>query len=233
MIILLMLFILVFLMCFPAWYRQWQWLRWKKNLNVVIHEQPFLNITRPYNGFLISQQARKGRERFEDVYGEIDWLSFVDLMSVVTLKPESVFYDLGSGTGKNVLLCAMVFDIKKSCGVEQFEMLHHAAVAQQQELSGLLAYQQKAAGIYFICGDFLNEHFNDATVVFINSTAYFGDTWVNISKKLETVLTCEVIITTSKKLVSTVYRVTQEKKVQMSWGVVLAYIHERVNFLKQ
>ena len=108
MIILLLLFILIFSMCYPAWRRQKALLIWKKTHGLIQHEKYYSEITSFDNGYLLSAKARKGSECFEDFYGEIEFVSFVNLMLSVNLKHDAVFYDLGSGKGGAVILCAMI-----------------------------------------------------------------------------------------------------------------------------
>ena len=214
-------------MCYPAWRRQKALLIWKKTHGLIQHEKYYSEITSFDNGYLLSAKARKGSECFEDVYGEIEFVSFVNLMLSVNLKHDAVFYDLGSGKGGAVILCAMIFDVKKSCGIEQFELLHRAAVKQQVYLSDTPDYMLKASKITFKCGDFLVENMDDATVIFINSTAFFGEYWINICRMLEKLPLCKTIITTSKPMNSDIFSVIEKKEVLMSWGMVIAYIHTR------
>ncbi|MDP3561631.1 MAG: methyltransferase [Legionellaceae bacterium] len=185
-------------------------------------------ISADINGFLLSQQARGHQDAFEYVYGEIEPLSFIALLSLVPIDNKTVFYDLGSGTGKNVIACAMVFPIKKSCGIELFAELHDAALQQRHRLIQVPNYQLIARKIHFIQDNFLNANFNDATLIFINSTGYFGETWEALNQRLDQLDQCCTIITTTKPLIAKKFKLNRMTQVQMSWGIVTSYIHRQV-----
>lgn len=175
----------------------------------------------------MSREARAEHDAIEYTYGEIDFIPFIALLSLTKPDEQTIFYDLGSGTGKAVLACAMVFNVQKSCGIEIFPQLHHAALMQQQRLLELPDYKMKAAHIDFINMDFLQTGISDATLIFINTTALFGETWLALNNYLKHVKIYTTIITTSKKLLSDDFVVKRITTVQMSWGLVDAYIQER------
>lgn len=173
---------------------------------------------------MLSQQARKTQDAFDYVYGEINFLSFVALLSLAKPDNTTVFYDLGSGVGKAVLACAMVYSVRKSVGVELFPQLHSAACKQAEQLACIENYNKQAKCVEFILGDFLQVNLDDATMIFINSTALVNPTWSTLCLRLEHLPHLTTVITTSKPLSSTKFEVLIETQVEMSWGVVLAFI---------
>ena len=68
--------------------------------------------------------ARQKQDAIEYVYGEIEFLPFIALLSLDKPDSKTVFYDLGSGIGKAVLACAMVYPVHKSVGVELLPELY-------------------------------------------------------------------------------------------------------------
>lgn len=225
-IFLFILCLVLFINPLKYWRKLKIW-RWQRALEIPKHIITFQKISADINGFALSQQARTRGDALEYVYGEIDFLSFVALLSLTKPNHNTVFYDLGSGTGKAVLACSLIFQVKKSCGIELFYELHAAALAQQQKLLCLSEYTSVAKRIHFVQDNFLQAEFSDATLIFINSTGYFGDTWIALNNRLEQLTTCTTIITTTKKLTSSIYKVHRITTIQMSWGVVKAYIHTR------
>ncbi|HVT62026.1 MAG TPA: hypothetical protein VHD33_00865 [Legionellaceae bacterium] len=230
--------------CMMAWFAiflllpffGWLWpkfklWRWKQRLHLKQHLSFLDALSAPYNGFQLSKLARQRGDAFEYVYGEIDNMSFVALLSLIRPHTDTIFYDLGSGTGKTVLLCAMVFPIKKACGIELFPELHQAAEQQRQKLEASPNYKCVAKKIDFLQGNFLECYFSDATVIFISATALFGDTWLQLNKRLENLSDNPIIITTSKRLLSPKFQLKHHTRVQMSWGVVDAYIQQKTDFL--
>ena len=81
--------------------------------------------------------------------------------------------------------------------------------------------------IEFVLGDFLEVNLEDATMIFINSTALFNPTWEKICSRMEQLEKLTTVITTSKALSSKHFSVIGQTQVAMSWGVVLAYLHVR------
>ncbi|KTD01755.1 hypothetical protein Lgor_2132 [Fluoribacter gormanii] len=201
--------------------------RWQKSLNLQEHAQVFRQIYTDANGFLLSQNARQNHDAMEYAYGEIEFLSFIALLSLTNPDENTIFYDLGSGVGKAVLACSMVFPVRKSAGVELFPELYFDACKRVEQLAAMKNYTAKAKKIQFILGDFLEANLSDATLVFINSTAFFGPIWESLCVKLDKLPHLNTVITTSKTLSCPHFIVTARTKVQMSWGVVFAYIHTR------
>lgn len=201
--------------------------QWQKSLNLPRHAQVFQQIYHNINGFVLSKQARQEHDSIEYVYGEIEFLSFIALLSLTKPDDKTVFYDLGCGTGKAVLACAMVFPVNKSVGVELLPNLYFAACEQAKKLALIEGYAQQSQKIEFVLGDFLEVNLEDATMIFINSTALFNPTWEKICSRMEQLEKLTTVITTSKALSSKHFSVIGQTQVAMSWGVVLAYLHVR------
>lgn len=222
----LILFILILLAeTFGQRFRIW---RWQKHIGLDKHLTLLNTISADINGFQLSRIARADSDAMEYVYGEITPQAFVALLTLVKPDSSTVFYDLGSGSGKAVLLCAMVFDVKKSCGIELFSSLDQAAKQQQQHLKSCVNYQHAADKITFICGNYLHTPFDDATLVFISATALFGETWQQLNHRLECLSITTIVITTTKPLLSKQFKLLQKTRAEMSWGVVNVYIQTKI-----
>lgn len=221
--------VLVFsLFLYPKMKTKRQVTRWYQHWEIEKHQRTFNQLYDDVNGFQISRGARDNSiDAPEYVYGEVDFPSFIALISLCNPNENSVFYDLGSGTGKAVLACTMVFKMKKSCGIELFASLHTQALQQRKKLAQLTAYQLTAPQIEFIHTNFLHANLMDATIVFINATALLGSRWHEVCKRLENHTSPHaLIISTSKPILSSALTVIKETKVRMSWGIVSAYIHQ-------
>ena len=203
---------------------------WMKSLGLNNHLSILQTIYDEVDGFILSRQARNRHDALDYIYGEIDFLSFAALLSLAKPNNETIFYDLGSGTGKAVFTCALVYRVKKCVGIEILPELHHAACAQKQKLAHWEQYKNQAHSIHFILGDFLQLCLTEANYVFVNSSSLFGLTWEALCQRLNNLPDLEIIITTSKPLISTVFIPKISTKVQMSWGVVPAFIHSRKTF---
>ncbi|KTD20193.1 hypothetical protein [Legionella londiniensis] len=201
--------------------------RWRGMLHLDQHQLAYEGLYRDVDGFALSKSTRQLNDAIEYLYGEIDFVSFIALLSLAKPNSETVFYDLGSGTGKAVIACAMVFKVKKSFGIELFATLHQAALMQKERLRKKPAYSSIADRIHFIHDNFLQADFTGANMIFINASAFIGETWKALSQKLAKTQPGTIIIITSKMLPAPQFRLTRKTYVKMSWGIVSAYIYQR------
>jgi hypothetical protein len=220
--------ILLFTLCSRRWRRQVAIRRWRRALALDKHQAVYQQLFADVDGFRLSKRARTGQDAPEYLYGEIDFASFIALLSRCKPNPSTVFYDLGSGIGKTVLACAMVFEVKRSCGIELFASLHQRAILQQERLRQISGYQEKANRIEFKQGNFLEVQLLDASLIFINATAFFGETWRAISRQLEQIKPGSLVVSTSKALHSPLFVTLTVTQVTMSWGIVDAFIQQRL-----
>jgi Histone methylation protein DOT1 len=227
----ILIIVLLFLLCTffgLRWQRQVAVRRWRRALALDKHQAVFQQLYADIDGFRLSKIARTGQDAPEYVYGEIDFESFIALLSLCNPKPSTIFYDLGSGIGKAVLACTMVFEVQKSCGIELFASLDQCAKVQQGRLRQIPGYQEKANRVEFKQGNLLEAQFSDASLIFINATAFFGKTWDLISKQAEQIKSGSLVISTSKALDSSVFLTVTVTQVKMSWGIVEAFIQQRL-----
>lgn len=200
---------------------------WMHKLKIKKHLKTYKNISKNINGYRLSKSSRIDNDAFEYTYGEIDFVSFVALLSLTKPNANTVFYDLGSGAGQAIFATAMVFNIKKSCGIEIFKNLNNASLKQKQILANTHNYQDNALKISFINEDFLTTNLDDATLIFINATALFGEIWENLNSKLAKLQNKPIIITTTKKLLPPSFTIITTTKMQMNFGVVDVYIQQQ------
>ncbi len=225
--ILFFLLIMLVIVCANSWQKLAIW-RWRKTFAIDTVEPVFEKLYGDINGFALSREARQEHDAIDYIYGEIVFGPFIALLSLAKPNQNTVFYDLGSGTGKAVLASAMVFNMEKCVGIELFQSLHNAARQQCLALHALDDFLPATGNIRFIHDNFLSCKLEDATLVYINATGFIGETWTLVSHRIEETATCLTVISTSKPLRTKAFIVTKVTSVQMSWGVVRAYIHQRV-----
>ena len=201
--------------------------QWQRALKLDVLAPVFDTLYAPVNGFALSRMARNGRDAPEYTYGEICFLPFIALMAKAGMAQSSVFWDLGSGTGKAVVACAMVFGVQKSAGVECFVELHEAAVGVRKRLIQTEGFEALSHTLYFECASFLNTDFFDATHVFINASALSGDTWTQLVLMLQHLSEGSVVVITSKRLPPAYFELADALLVEMSWGFAQAFLYKR------
>lgn len=223
--------ILLLLLLVPSIHQKskaWRLALWRKSLNLDEHQAVFQELYQDTDGYALSSQERQRvPDAIEYTYGEIEFLPFIALLSLVKPDAQTVFYDLGSGTGKAVLACAMVYPVHAAVGVELFPALYQRACDQRNTLAIMPDYAERIKNTRFIHGNFLEVIAEDATLIFINSTTILGDTWERLSAHIESLPSLKTVITTTKPLCSLQFLPSMSTRIQMSWGVVLAYIHSR------
>lgn len=220
---------IILLLCIYISYKRKQFhiKQWKKSLCLEEHSKVFLSVYQETNGFFLSQKARQKQDALDYVYGEIEFVSFSALLSLVGPDEQTIFYDLGCGIGKAVLACAMVYPIEKSVGVEVFSELYFAACNQIKALEGIEEYHELSKKIEFIHGDFFEVNLDEATLIFINATALFNPAWQKLCARIDKLPHLVSVITTSKALCCVNFSVIKKTHVEMSWGVVRAFVHTR------
>lgn len=209
----------------PGWIKQIRLWHWQKTLNLHQHRAIFQKLYNKVDGFALSLKARQTNDAFEYTYGEIEFVPYIALIAMGKPTTNTRFYDLGSGTGKAVLSCAMVFDMQHYCGIELFRELHQQADIQKDRLKKIIHYTNRAKKITFIHNNFLHVDLNDATLIFINATALIGPIWEQLNNKLSNTPPGITVITTTKQLTSSSFLLTKVTNIEMSWGITSAYIH--------
>jgi hypothetical protein len=127
---------------------------------------------RGVDGFDIArrEEARVRKAKSSATYGELRPAATLHLLEALQLTRRDVFYDLGSGVGKVVLLAAMVTPARRCIGVELApgrvaDACRVLAQAQRDRLVSTRRVQLRE-------DDILATDLSDATVVYTCSTAF-------------------------------------------------------------
>jgi len=214
----------VILLVWPKTVKRWRLHSWRKHLNIRKKSRIFEYLFQDINGFQLSKQARRKNDAMALTYGEIQLESFIALLCQIKLNANSIFCDLGSGTGKAVIACSLIFDVKKCIGIELLTPLHEAAVQVKNKLNQIDSI--KAQKIEFINANFMEAMPKDVTLIFINASAFFGEIWQKIIEELERLPHLQYIITT-KPIKSQSFDVCYHSLITMSWGLVDATIYRK------
>ena len=153
---------------------------------------------------------------------------------------DGIFYDLGSGTGKPVIAMSLMHKFKKLTGIEFLENLVKLSkgikniydekikdkFAKNKEI---LSFNTPNA-IEFVKGDFFKHNWNDASVIFANSTCFSIQMIDQIADKANK--ECKsgtIIITFTKKLnkLNSDWILKDGFRRLMTWGIATIYVHRR------
>lgn len=227
MIVLFILFAILVIWYTPNVWRQYRLKIWRKKMGIDKHLEVFSQLYRDTNGYAISQSARQNYDEPALIYGEVLFIPFAALLSICRLNENSVFYDLGSGIGKAVIACAMIFNVRKSCGIELLPALYAESCNVLDKLARLPEYQSQAMHITFVNQDLLTADLSDATHVFINATGFLGEVWLKISEYLEQLPSNALVISSSKPIRSEKFIIAKSVWATMSWGDVRIFIQQK------
>jgi SAM-dependent methyltransferase len=227
LIALLLLIAIIFILYIPHLIKKYKIKKWYTQLNLQRHYHVFCSTTQTTNGFTLSRQAREDSDAPEYTYGEVDFFSFVALLSTLPINEETVFYDLGSGVGKAVFIAAMVFKCKQCIGIELFLPLHQEALEIKARLATFPDYQTDS--ISFIQANFLSVDLQKRAVIFINASAFFQPLWQDICDRLHRLSPGSLVITTSRRITFTSFKLIKSTHMAVSWGVVRVYVYKRLS----
>ncbi len=184
------------------------------------------------NGYLISREARKKRGINDRklTYGEVKFDSFYEIIKEVSPTSNKVFYDLGSGNGKAVILASLFGDFKKLVGIEILDELVASASRILAKYKRLL--KEKLSGklkqeIKFVKGDILKTDFSEADVVFTHSTCFDEEFMKALAEKMEDLKKGSLVITITQQLPSKRFRQIKKDTIDLSWGEGTVYFWEK------
>lgn len=174
----------------------------------------------------------------EFIYGEIDVLSFHNILEKADPLPGDIFYDLGSGTGKAVFTAALFFDFSKSCGIELLPPLYEKANHQLKKATHFFQNSQatyakehlaKMSTIQFINGSFLTCDCSDANILYIAATCLKDQTWESLIQKMATLSPGTRIIVATKSIHHERFEMMYQGIELMSWGLCPVTIYKIKN----
>ena len=132
-------------------------------MDVAEAKKKFEGLYEGIDGYGLSKTAQAKLSYYYNahIYGEIDFDSFRSILTKTNPKQNEIFYDLGSGTGKAVILAALCFPFSKCIGVEKLDELYESSVET--------AKKAKLPNVEFIHADFNHADFSDGDVIYLNS----------------------------------------------------------------
>jgi len=159
------------------------------------------------------------------VYGEIIPEEFMKILDLIEFTPETIFYDLGSGSGKAVITTYLYKNPKKVIGIEYIPDLVEISQKALKKLENLL---NTKLPIEFIQGDIRNFEFNDADIIFAHATCFDDELMDNIRKKLQELKRGARIIIITKEINEDGWKLKGVYKFSFSWGEGTARIYEKI-----
>jgi ubiquinone/menaquinone biosynthesis C-methylase UbiE len=153
------------------------------------------------------------------------------MMSITCPKEGDVFYDLGSGTGKAVILAAAHGPFKRCTGIDIVEDLTQSAQATADryhiEIKPQFGDAKKDQQVNFIHGDMFEQDLSDGDIFFTHCTCFDDAMMDRMSKKLEECKPGTRVVTVTKGLTSPEFELTQTTPFRMAWGEATLCFYKR------
>ncbi|MCL4377074.1 MAG: hypothetical protein M1409_01635, partial [Actinobacteria bacterium] len=172
----------------------------------MVAKSVFESVYSGVNGYTISQAARKKMAYMDKAhtYGEVTPEGFYKMLNDISAPKKGVFYDLGSGTGKAVILSSMFGEFEKLYGVELIKDLYDAACRVENKFEEtvrpILTKERQNQTIKFINGNFLEVDFQDADFIFTHSTCFHDELMLALERKFANLREGTKILTVTKTL---------------------------------
>ncbi len=133
-----------------------------------------------------------------ECYGEVGYDSMENIIShfIDYFNEDTIFYDLGCGTGKIVYHVGIKYNVKKSCGIEFSKERCFMANKIKEK------YKIESNNISIINANIVDCDISDATVIYIDNTLFPK----NINHKIYEMIPDECLVITRAKLVSSANR---------------------------
>jgi len=170
----------------------------------------------------ISNEERKGAESFKDsmplMYGEFTWSALKDLFTAVKPKEDGILYDLGSGSGKAILMCSLLHQFKRCQGIEIVKGLHEQACAALERFK--TDKPALAKTVSFTLGDILEYDWSDADLVLMCATCFTEKMITKLAEKANKLAVGAIVVSVTYALpsVSKMFEVVWKGSLRMSWG---------------
>eukprot|EP00968_Pinguiococcus_pyrenoidosus_P027108 scaffold7352_cov254-Pinguiococcus_pyrenoidosus.AAC.34 len=186
----------------------------------VLYTELFKNCTLEDGKSLSKREREEGdlKEEKSLIYGEVDFFSFAAILRKINPEPGTVFYDLGSGTGKALFVARfacrgsldfsmqaksalLTCDFGQCTGIEILEGLSNAAAEITKQFSSsyreyLCASQPQEVAVHQC--SFLDFDWSDGDVVFANSTCYDEDLMLKLTAQASALKPGAYVITFTK-----------------------------------
>ncbi|MDX2083659.1 MAG: hypothetical protein SFV53_06720 [Rickettsiales bacterium] len=201
-------------------------------LNQDYAEKLFNLLYENVDGYAVSHQARQDIENKSDLlYGELPFKTWIEIVEKAAPKKDGIFLDIGSGTGRVVMLSYLFFDFKKTIGVELLKGLHDKACEVQEifekNIKSQIANQVLNRELKFFNQNIFEVNLSEIDFIFMNHPFKDRDLFDKLEQKFLRDLKPQTkIVTTIRALKDKAFKNLGSQKYQFSWGESTAYFHE-------
>lgn len=185
-------------------------------------------------GYDVSKNARLNfnGDTSNFLYGELPFETFKSIVEKLQPKPNGVFFDLGSGTGRVVLEALLITDFRKVVGVELLDGLHNKAEEIREKFAKeiLPTIPEILEGREFslVKGDLFLQDYSEADFVFMNHPIKDCDLFLKLEEKLARELKPgSKVATIIRALKNPAFKSLGSQSFKFSWGDSTCHFFER------
>lgn len=189
------------------------------------------------DGYGLSHKARENHNKSavteSFLYGELPFATWGKIVAKLDPKKDGVFFDLGSGTGRVVMLSHLLFDFKKSIGVELLKGLHDTACKineiYEKNIKKHVLNHVENRELQFVNKDIFDVDLREADFIFMNHPFKDNGLFDSLEEKMVRELKSgSKIVTTIRSLKHPAFKSLGDHKYNFSWGESTAYFFEVV-----
>ena len=208
-------------------------LNWLHRLNYKKYTQESMN--KFFNSFNIEYKVSEieqieidSAKYVNSTYGTISYNGIEELINILNIDDNDIFYDLGSGNGNVVTHFYLKTPVKKSIGIEYLKNRHYIGLFNLLEIS---KEYNISNNINLINDNIYNYNFMDATIIFTTSCCFHNElnkyilTEIKKNKKLKYFISNMIFNSTEFNKLGEIY-------LETSWSDNIKYsiyTHSNVN----
>lgn len=185
------------------------------------------------DGYKTSSTARQssGQDCKDLLYGEMPFDTWKAIVETAKPKENAVFVDLGSGVGRAIIQSHLLFDFKKSIGVELLDGLHNKAVEIfdnfKKTIEPQVAESLKNKEVLFLKDNILKVDLSEADFVYMCHPFKNEQEFLQLEQRfLSQLKKGTKIVTIIRQLRNEAFKKHGSTMFDFSWGKSTAYFHE-------
>jgi hypothetical protein len=187
----------------------------------------------PIDGYKTSSTARRdsGEDCKDLLYGEMPFDTWMAIVAAAKPKENAVFFDLGSGVGRAIIQSHLLFDFKKSVGVELLDGLHNKALEVFDHFKKIVepqvAKSLKNKEVVFLKDNILQVDLSEADFVYMCHPFKNEQEFLALEQRfLSQLKKGTKIVTIIRQLRNEGFKKLGSTMFDFSWGKSTAYFHE-------
>lgn len=195
-------------------------------------EQYFNQLYSDIDGYEVSNSARASARITEGLlYGEIPFATWKSIVMRANPKHDAIFFDLGSGTGRVVMQSHLLFNFKKSIGIELLPGLHDQACEVTdkfvEEIEPLIRNELGDRELHLFNESFFDVDLSEADLILLNHPIKDRDLFLKLEQKfLNELKPGTKIITIIRALANPKFKQLGSEKYTFSWGESTTHFFE-------